>query len=282
MAMAALTACRRQASSPVCQPEQYRLEAWTVHPEQLDQAVSMANAILEPGVRLRLTTESIKPVTGQKSIPVSLVHGDFVSDADVALIVDRSCVFVNHDWKAQVAPLFGGNTSAAMDLEPGDALAIILLHEVGHIQPGGLPDNPAITALLDSLGSAKKEEMRADAFAAQQLAMAFKRKWETSMTASHLSMALSQISWNLQANRMLNNFGATSLHLPSAFNEKGLSHPNLELRFLVINFLLNPNEAALNLLNTFLDARAHPGGGVLFQSNPAAKYSLFGDPKAQR
>ena len=128
-----------------------------MHPEQLDHAVSMANAILDPGVRLRLTTESVRALTGQKSIPVSLVHGDFVSDADVALIVDRSCVFVNHDWKAQVAPLFGGNTSAAMDLEPGDALAIILLHEVGHIQPAVLPNDPAIATLFDSLGSAKKE-----------------------------------------------------------------------------------------------------------------------------
>jgi hypothetical protein len=69
---------------------------------------------------------------------------------------------------------------------------------------------------------------------------------------------LSHISWNLQANRMLNNFGATSLNLPNAFNEKGLSHPNLELRFLVINYLVHPDKTSLDLLNTFVYARGHP------------------------
>src|SRR5580704_14546420 len=91
-AMAGLTACRREASPPMCQPEQYGLEAWTVNPEQLDGAVSKANAILDPATRLRLTTGVVKPVSGQKSVPVSLVHGSFVSDADVAIIADGSCI----------------------------------------------------------------------------------------------------------------------------------------------------------------------------------------------
>lgn len=263
---------------PVCQPEQYGLEAWTVHPEQLGEAVTRANAILDPAGRLRLTTAAVKPVSGHKSIPVSLVSGNFVSDAEVALIADGSCIFVNRDWKAQLAPFFGKDTEGTMDLEPGDALAIILLHEVGHIQPAGLPDNPAIAELLDTLGSGKQEEMRADAFAAGQIAASSKRRWDPSMSAYHVSMALSHISWNLQANRMLNNFGATSLNLPSAFSEKGLSHPNLELRFLAINYLVQPGKPALDLLNAFLYARAHPGG-ILYQSDPSAHYSLFDHPK---
>ena len=277
-AMAGLTACRREASSPMCQPEQYGLEAWTVHPEQLDGAVSKANAILDPPARLRLTTSAVKPIFGQKSIPVSLVHGSFVSDADVAIIADGGCIFVNRDWRSQLAPFFGKETTGTMELEPGDALAIILLHEVGHIQPAAVPDNPAISALVASLGSGKQEEMRADAFAAGQIAGASSRKWDKTMAPYHLGMALSKISWNLLAVRMVNNFGATSLNLPSAFNEKGQSHPNLELRFLVINYLVHPDKASLDLLNAFLDARAHPGG-ILYQRNPANPYSLFGPAK---
>jgi hypothetical protein len=129
-----------------------------------------------------------------------------------------------------------------------------------HIQPAGLPDNSAIAALLGSLGPGKQEETRADAFAAGQIAGSTKRKWDPAMSAYHVSMALSHISWNLQANRMMNNFGATSLNLPSAFNEKCLSHPNLELRFLAINYLVQPGKPALDLLNAFLYARDHPGG----------------------
>jgi hypothetical protein len=206
------------------------------------------------------------------------VSGSFVSDADVAVIADRKCIFVNRDWKSQLGPFFGKDTTGTMELEPGDALAIILLHEVGHIQPAGLPDNPAIATLLGSLGSGKQEEKRADAFAAGQIAASSRRKWDPTMAAFHVSMALYHIIWNLQANRMLNNFGATSLNLPSAFNEKGLSHPNLELRFLAINYLVHPDKAALDLLNAFLYARAHPGG-ILYQHDPSAPYSLLGQPK---
>jgi hypothetical protein len=241
--------------------------------------VSKANAILDPTIGVWLTTGTVKAVSGRKSIPVSLVHGSFVSDADVAVIAEKRCIFVNRDWKSQLAPFFGKDTSGTMDLDPGDALAVILLHEVGHIEPGTVPDTPAITALLVSLGSGKQDEMRADAFAAQQIAGASKRNWDPTQAAFHVSLALSHISWNLQADRMLNNFGATSLNLPSAFNEKGQSHPNLELRFLAINYLVHPDQASLDLLNSFLDARAHPGGGVLFQRSPGTPYSLFDPPK---
>jgi hypothetical protein len=103
-----------------------------VHPEQLDGAVTKANAILDPAGHFRLVTGAVKPASGQKSIPVSLVHGTFVSDADVAIVADGGCIFVNRDWKSQLSPFFGKDTTGTMDLDPGDALAIILLHEVGH------------------------------------------------------------------------------------------------------------------------------------------------------
>ena len=278
MAMTGLTACSHKASAPMCKPEQYGLEAWTVHPEQLDGAVSKANSILDPAGHFRLTTGTVKPFSARKSIPVSLVHGTFVSDADSAIVADGSCIFVNRDWKTQLAPLFGKDTTGTMDLDAADALAILLVHEVGHIQPAPLPNKPAINALVASLGYGKQEEMRADAFAAEQIAAASGRKWDKTMTAFHVSMALTKISWNLQADRMLNNFGATSLNSPSAFNENGQSHPNLELRFLVINYLVNPSQPSLDLLKTFLYARAHPGG-ILFQRNHPNPYSTFDKSK---
>src|SRR5579871_599842 len=273
-----LAGCRREAFWPVCQPEQYGFEAWAVHPEQLDGAVTKANAILDPSGHFRLVTGALKPSSGQKSIPVSLVHGAFVSDADVAIVADGGCIFINRDWKNQLTPFFGKDTTGTMDLDPGDALAIILLHELGHIQPAKLPDNPAIFSLVASLGSGKQEEMRADAFAAGQIAGASGRKWDSTLAAFQVNLALTHISWNLQTDRQLNNFGATSLNLPSAFNEKGLSHPNLELRFLVINYLVHPGKASLDLLNAFLYARDHPGG-ILFQRDSSTPYSLIDGKK---
>jgi len=73
---------------------------------------------------------------------------------------------------------------------------------------------------------------------------------------------------------MLNNFGATSLRLSKVFSETGYSHPNLELRFLVINYLVTPGKPQLDLLTSFLGARAHPGG-ILFKRNSPSRYSLF-------
>jgi hypothetical protein len=137
------------------------------HPKQLDGAVTRVNALLDPAGGFRLSIGTTKPASGQKSIPVSLVHGTFVSDADSAMIADGRCIFVNRDWKDEIGPLFGEDTAATMDLELSNALAIILLHEIGHIQPAALPDNAAITELVASLGSGKQKEMPADAFAAR-------------------------------------------------------------------------------------------------------------------
>jgi hypothetical protein len=272
--LAVLTACRSERSAEICRPEQYGFEEWTVHRELLQQAASRADAILDPALKSRLETTSRTPGPGEEAVPVFQVHGAFVSDGDVALIAGGRCLFVNPDWQGQLSPFFGKNTPGTLDLEPADALAIILLHEVGHIQKGGLPQSPPIDTLLASLGPGKQEEMRADAFAAGQIAAAFKRKWDRGMAAFRLTQALSQISWNLQAHRMLNNFGATSLRLSKVFSETGYSHPNLELRFLVINYLVNPSKLQLDLLTSFLDASMHPGG-ILYQRNGSNPYSLF-------
>jgi hypothetical protein len=271
----ALAACRVSRPAVSCRPEQYGLEEWTLHPEALDKAVTLADGILSGDGTFRLLTPRVTAGGGQP-ISVFQVHGSFVSDADVAMVAEDRCVFVNHDWKKQLAPFFGGDTQGAMDLEPADALAIILLHEVGHIPKQALPQDAAISTLLASLGEAKREEMRADAFAARQLAKAFNRKWDSGMASFHLSLALTNITWNLQANREINHFGATTLHSRDVFSETGDSHPNLELRFLVINYLVHPMPAALDLLNDFLDARSHPGG-VLYQNNPSSPYSLLPD-----
>ena len=272
-----LTACKSERSNEICHPEQYGLEEWTVHPELLDNAVSRADAILDPALKSRLVTTSQTAEFGEETILVFDVHGSFVSDGDVAFIAGGRCVFVNRDWRDQLASLFGQDVTGTLDLEVTDALAIILLHEVGHIQGGGLPHSQPIATLLASLGPGKQEEMRADSFAAGQIAAAFNRKWDPGMAAFRVAQALSKISWNLQADRMLNNFGATSLRLSRVFNETGYSHPNLELRFLVINYLVNPSEPQLDLLTSFLDSRSAPGG--ILQGNGSLPYSLF-SPRA--
>lgn len=271
--LVALGACQTAPRAAACRPEEYGLEEWTVHPEALDKAVTLVNGILSGDGKFHLITPRVSAGAGQP-ISVFEVHGSFVADADVAMVAEGRCVFVSRNWRQQLAPFFGGGTQAAMDLEPPDALAIILLHEVGHIQKESLPQDAAIATLLASLGDTKREEMRADAFAARQLAKAFNHNWDSGVAPFSLSMALTHITWNLQANRELNHFGATIMHSSDVFNETGDSHPNLELRFLVINYLVRPAPDALALLNEFLDARAHPAG-VLYQSSPRSPYSLF-------
>jgi hypothetical protein len=71
-----------------------------------------------------------------------------------------------------------------------------------------------------------------------------------------LSLCLMNAGWNLLQHRLIENFGATTLRLPSAFGDRNYSHPNLELRLLVINYAASHEASALQLLQDFLDKRS--------------------------
>ena len=76
---------------------------------------------------------------------------------------------------------------------------------------------------------------------------------------------LSTLSWNMQAFRSLDEFGAFAIGKPGVYFDAGYDHPNLAWRILRINNLIDRTEATQALLNAFEEARQRG-------ANPAPLY----------
>ncbi|ULA63278.1 MAG: hypothetical protein LZF86_100279 [Nitrospira sp.] len=66
---------------------------------------------------------------------------------------------------------------------------------------------------------------------------------------------LAKLSWNMQAYRTLDEFGAFALGVPGVFFDNGYSHPNLAWRILRTNNLIERSDATQQLLDAFEAAR---------------------------
>jgi len=80
------------------------------------------------------------------------------------------CVFVNDDRLNAALALFAGNAAGALEVRPEDALALMLLHEAGHLAAGAAgsytpPVPMSIDDLTNTVNISKSQELRADAFA---------------------------------------------------------------------------------------------------------------------
>jgi hypothetical protein len=169
--------------------------------------------------------------------------------------------FCSHNKSPFELPPTGSATTLALKGE--ERLAVMLLHEVGHIANGDygafaeeVPPDLSSLNLRENIE--KSREFKADAFAAQAIAAAMKGtggEVEAQMAAMTLGMCLSSWSFNLSKERVLDNFGATALNRPAVFWDKGNSHPNMELRILTIMHLLTGSQTSAELLDDFLTHR---------------------------
>jgi hypothetical protein len=64
-----------------------------------------------------------------------------------------------------------------------------------------------------------------------------------------------KIGWNVQTRRQMDFFGASVLGTKQAFADHGYSHPNLDLRLLVLSYRLHPSHEVRALLKAFMEAR---------------------------
>ena len=146
-----------------------------------------------------------------------------------------------------------------MTLNAPHVLAYMLLHEVGHIEQGNAAgdfSNGAWSQLNIDPSLAKVSEEKADEFAAHLIRdVASRTDGSASLTAAWISLSLSSLSWNMQAHRTLDEFGATALGKPQVFFDTSYSHPNLAWRILRSNHLIRPSAATKALLDAFEEAR---------------------------
>ena len=196
---------------------------------------------------------------GNDSVPVYLVAAP--KDARVlpaAVPRGCTCVFVNpvalDQWIATESTGPG-----RLALNAGYLLAFMLLHEAGHLSAktaGAAFANGEWSELNVEPSLVTASEESADGFAADILRTVVEHKGSSAaLKATSVMLELGNLSWNLQAKRQLDNFGATVTHQPAVFVDPNLSHPNLEWRMLRADYLIRGTLTAKALLDAFEDAR---------------------------
>jgi hypothetical protein len=147
-----------------------------------------------------------------------------------------------------------------MDRQSGDVLAIMLLHECGHLHNGdsGSFGDDASKLNIDATAT-KDREMRADQFAADRLRAAkadmSSQFGVRSVTAMMLMSEVMLINFNFFGAR-ISNLGAREFHDKGVYWDQSLTHPNLEFRMLDIAAEMDPqDETAKKNLQDFLEAR---------------------------
>ena len=265
---------RHEAEQQDCRPSEFGYAESTLNRSVLEQASTEANSVLAPGIEIRAWPSWTERPSSGKPVPIFIIDDSSLPRSDVAFSPNgKTCLFMSRRFLARFVELFGSDGVDTFDVAPEHALGIVLLHELGHFQNGdaGIYSPPFPLTAEDlplKLTEAKNTELRADRFAGEQLGAALQAKDARLLAAAPLLFALTHISWNLEKFRLVDNTGATVLGLPSVIGDAGYSHPNLELRFLVIDYVSSDqgNKAlVLKLMEDFLSHRGY-GGEVLWKT----------------
>jgi len=240
------------------------------------KAIESANTLLRGAAsdyRLYGSWNS-KPNGAASAIPVYLVATYPAAHTTPAAVpVGCTCAFVNPEslasWIAK-----HGTGSGRLELDEPRLLGFMLLHEVGHLVKNSTGmdfENGELSELNTDPSIAKAHEEDADEFASGLVrkAMLSKPVSDASIEANWVATSLVELSWNMQAHRSLDEFGATAIGKPAVFFDPNLSHPNLDWRILRSNYLIQQTPQAKALLDSFVDAR-HRGEDPepLYQADP--------------
>jgi hypothetical protein len=155
---------------------------------------------------------------------------------------------------------FQSTGAGRLHLDTHYLLTFMLLHEVGHLTnktAGAEFANGELSELNIEPSRAKASEEEADEFAADLLRTLSRQKpvSSVSLEATSVTLQLGNLSWNMQAQRSLDEFGATAVGKPSVFFDQNLTHPNLAWRVLRANFLIHQTPETKELLDAFEEAR---------------------------
>ncbi len=267
-----LAACREKHAekSPV---ERLGLSETVLGRPLVEEAMHAANAILgsRAGYRLAGSWEPPPKAGTPETIPVYLLDRASVPAVYAVMVPDACrCVFVQTDFfRAWLDTHTKSLEQDMLSIEPSSALAFMLLHEVGHIanhDPGQFEADSGTRALNLDVTTQKEREAAADRFAAEQVDTAAKGG-NGFFSAMNVSLALANLSWNLQAERQLNHFGGTVLCATALFADNGYTHPNMELRVLMANDLLSHSTLSHQLVEEFQSCRQRPATPILYKAD---------------
>lgn len=213
-------------------------------------AIGLVNgAVEDPALRMEFVEES---VSEQDFIPVYMVRP--TESQGIVAHVREGCraILIGGQEFAEAFAQFA-NASVLMQDREAEMLALLLLHELGHIDHGHygafLPSQRATTSNLDPTG-AKAREGEADAFAAEVMReeLAAMSTGQAYLPATFLVAFVSNLSFVISTQATLDCFGCRTLGSPDIFWDHSKSHENLEYRLLKMNYSIHPSDAARQLL----------------------------------
>ena len=263
----------RHSETTGCRPEDFGYHESYLDRQLVEHAVQKADTILDPGLGLSFLPSWSSSQRSGRTISVFLVDAQDLPLSDLARSPGSlDCLFISSAFGPTMTALFGKEADGTLDVDQTEALTVILLHEAGHFRFGdageyGTPVPVNADTLPVQVGEDKNKELRADRFAGDQIRGAVASTGERQRIALSLLLSLTNVGWDLFRHRLIDNFAATTLNLPSAFGDLNYSHPNLELRFLIINYTATRHATSLQLLQNFLDGRksSETTSGVLYR-----------------
>ena len=228
--------------------------------EELEQAIDDVNQLLSLSpnkIQLALiataTNSEEQEDTTIKVYSIQSVAEESTTPAAVPL--GCRCVFVN--LPVFTSWLINQSTgSGQMELDAAHMLGFMLLHEIGHIVNGHsaveFSDGQLYQLNIDP-SIAKYNEEQADEFASHLIRDISENKVHLmeSITALQISIALSNIGWNMQAYRTIEEFGSSLTGSPTVYFDPSYTHPNLAWRFLRANHLIQDSKQTKELLESF-------------------------------
>jgi hypothetical protein len=227
------------------------------------KSIVRANAVLEgSGVRLApgWPQREKSAISEANAVPVYPIKMRAGNDTSPAVVPSGCrCIFVDPEFLAAWVA-FNSKGTGRLALDRGYFLTFVLLHEAGHIKdgtPGAAFENGVVTQLNIDPSKAKSNERRADEFAAEQLRRLSRSTPATSnsLEANFVVIEIGKLSWNMQAFRTLDEFGSFAVGKPSVYFDDGYTHPNLALRILRTNDLIQQTPQTRDLLQNFEEAR---------------------------
>jgi len=247
-------------------------EATDADRQLVEEAAGTVNGILgiRSGFRLFGTWQTPpKDIPDSNLIRIYLVAPKDGDNFNLMVPFDCGCVFLQPQvFRSSFSGYVGEEQMLQVDEK--FALAFMLLHEVGHIAHHDYAsyDDVHKTHIYNLDDTAqKKRESSADEFAARTLVVAAnnKRDFKGWASALDVEMTLTKLSWNLSVIRELHNFGATPLCSKFVFADDGMTHPNYELRILVVSDIILHTPTSRDLLKAFEACRTSAPRPPLFR-----------------
>lgn len=216
-------------------------------------AITRANSILPDGQKLFLLTEDNSKQAPPTTTPVYSARASVTGDMVVHVPVNCAEIVFNKE-----AFYSGLQTTLGDDVSVDNTrslLAILLLHEVGHIANGHQGQFIPTTIQGDTnLGytASKKLENEADQYVVSTIKPRITGEIpDDSFTAHNLFAFLGYLSFVIAGNNSINCFGCRPLGSKDIFWDHSRTHENLELRLLRISHGIFPNADSQQLLDNF-------------------------------